>query len=167
MLVAKLDTKERMQDETSRVVPAGSPFLNPATAELPMINYWADHVSEGSKAYDIALDKIPKKDLKYLADEGNVVDEVVDQDPKIDQDPKKEEGSDDSSDDDTKGGTADDSDKTEPIANSGDDNGSEYKKEELEDMTEEVLKDILKDNNITFGHNSKKPALINKIITSL
>lgn len=174
MLVAKLETKERMQDGTSRIVPAGSPFLNPATSELPMINYWAENVPEGSKSYDVALDKIPKKDLKYLVeDEKSPVvtsneDENKDDVPTPDtnQDVKKEDEN-DSSNRDSESDSKNDSNKSEQVENSGDENGSGYTKEELEEMSEDVLKEILKDNNISFGHNSKKETLINKILTSL
>lgn len=154
MLVAKTETKERMQDGTSRVVPAGSPFLNPATAELPMINYWSDNVPEGTKSYDIALDKIPEKDLKYLVEDEKV--DVV-----------EEEIKDDSTNGNTESEADTDTDKPEQATNSDDANESEYTKEELDEMSIEVLKEILKDNKISFSHNSLKETLVNKILTNL
>lgn len=178
MLVAKYQTRESMQDGSTRTVLPNAPFLNPATKDLPRIELWARHIIEGTEEYKESMALVSEEDkIKYIdgyesSTPAPANDEEIIED--VSTDSEGDTSNKDNADENTSEGEGNEGDSLNdenPDDNSNDDSNvnddavtSQYTEEELEAMDIDVLKDILKDNNISFGHNSKKETLIKKII---
>lgn len=163
MLVAKRLTNESMQDGTTRVVVPNAPFLNPATKDLPRINLWAKYVIEGTDEHKESLalisDEDRRKYIDMVEDEEDNSDVVNDETTGADKDETTDETT-----------TTDDKDSEDEAPT--DDKAVEnttpmYTEEDLNAMDIDVIKDILKENNISFGGNSGKNTLIKKVLAEV